>query len=102
MSTLHLVAASPAAGSALTDALRTAAPGDAVLLLQDGVYAAAEGAAWNALLAAASMRQVQLHVLRDDAQARGLGTRLHTLVTTVDDDGFVALTERHARVVSWW
>lgn len=102
MGTLHLVPASPATGSALADALRAAASGDAVLLLQDGVYAAAAGTAWALLLDTARARQVHLHALRDDTRARGIADRLQAGIVLVDDAGFVALTERHARVVSWW
>lgn len=102
MSTLHLVTVSPAAGSALADALRAAAAGDSLLMLQDGVYAAASGSAWTILLDTARERQVTVHALRDDALARGVAARLHAGVALVDDDGFVALTERHARVASWF
>lgn len=100
VNSLHLVFTSPAAGSAFADALRAAAPGDAVLLLQDGAYAAVAGAAWSDALAAAG--NVRLHALAADVAARGIVARLHPAVSTVDDDGFVALTEHHARVVSWF
>ncbi|MFZ5755652.1 MAG: sulfurtransferase complex subunit TusB [Pseudomonadota bacterium] len=96
MGTLHLVmSASP---GALTDCLRAALPGDAVLLLQDGVYAAA-----SIVPGAGGHEGVALHIHDTDARARALPaeTRLAGM-TAVDDDGFVALTENHARVVSWF
>lgn len=103
MSTLHLLFTSPNAGTALADALRVAAPGDALLLLQDGVYAAvAHAAGPSALLREAAAGGVALHVLVPDSDARGLAGRLHPGITLVDDNGFVALTERHARTLSWF
>lgn len=96
MSTLHLVFTAPTAGSALDDCLRAAQKGDAVLLLQDGVYAVAAPPTSTASQAAG----VSLNALAVDAQARGLDT--DNSVQLVDDAGFVALTEQHARVVSWF
>lgn len=100
-STLHLVFDSPA-GGALADALRAATCDDAVLLLQDGVYAVATGNAALPLLGGACERGVTLHALDTDLRARGITARLAAGVMVVDDEGFVALTERHARTVSWF
>lgn len=102
MKTLHLVSASPTAGTSFADALRAADNGDTLLLLQDGVLAAAAGAACMALLDAASARGVIFYVLLPDADARGISRRLHGACRLVDDNGFVELTERHPRIVSWF
>lgn len=102
MGNLHLVFSSPWTGSALADCLRAAADGDAVLLLQDGVYAVAPGEQARALLAQAQRQQLTLHALSPDLQARGLLIANGSPVRAVDDDGFVALTERFARTVSWF
>ena len=97
MSTLHLVFA----GTALTDCLRAAMAGDAVLLLADGVYAAAAGSHPQALRAAQE-RGIQVHVHALDRRARGLLLLPEPAPADCDDDGFVRLTEQHARVVSWY
>lgn len=103
MSTLHLVSTPPTAGTALADCLRVVASGDSLLLLQEGVYAAvAHAATPAALLREAAAAGVALNALAADVAARGLTGRLHPGIALVDDDGFVALTERHARTASWF
>ncbi|MFP5440335.1 MAG: sulfurtransferase complex subunit TusB [Gammaproteobacteria bacterium] len=102
MSSLHLVFTSPWAGNALADCLRAASAGDAVLLLQDGVYAAAGGEKARGLLAQARQQAVHVHLLSPDLAARGLQPDAGCPAQAVSDDGFVALTEQHARVVSWF
>jgi len=102
MKTLHLVSVAPTAGSALADSLRAADRGDTLLLLQDGVLAAAASAACATLLDAAIARGVLFYVLLPDADARGIAHRLHAACRLVDDNGFVELTERHPRIVSWF
>lgn len=102
MSTLHLVSTAPTAGSALADCLRVAASGDTLLLLQDGVYAAvAQAPVPSALLREAAATGVGLYALLPDIDARGLAGRLHPGFRLVDDNGFVELTERHPRTISW-
>lgn len=96
MSTLHLVFAT----NALADCLRAAVAGDAVLLLGDGVYAAAGGNGPGLRSAQESAIQVRVHAL--DRRARGLSRLPEPAPADCDDDGFVALTEQHARVVSWF
>ncbi len=103
MATLHLVSVAPTAGSAFADCLAVATPGDMVLLLQDGVYAAtAHAAASTTLLGDAAARGVLPYALLADVDARGLASRLHPGVRLVDDNGFVELTERHPRTISWF
>lgn len=102
MSSLHLVFTSPWAGTALTDCLRAASAGDAVLLLQDGVYAAAGGEKARELLAQAVRQQLPVHLLSPDLAARGLQPDAGCPAQPVSDDGFVALTEQHERIVSWF
>jgi tRNA 2-thiouridine synthesizing protein B len=71
MAALHLVFRSPAESRALEQCLMRAGEGDAVLLLEDGVYAAAEGSALGGVLRAA-VGQVAVYVLAPDLEARGL------------------------------
>ena len=85
MATLHLVNHA----RALPACLARAGTDDAVLLLEDGVYAAA----------APLPRAV--FVLEADVRARGLGTRLPAEAAVIDDAGFVDLVVAHQPVVTW-
>lgn len=101
MAALHLVSRSPAGSRALEQCLARAGEGDAVLLLEDGVYAAAEGSALGGMLRAAVGR-VAVYVLAPDLDARGLDiSGLASGVRPVDYSGFVALTTAHNPIVSW-
>lgn len=103
MGSLHLVFSAPTAGSALADCLRAATDGDTVLLLQDGVLAGvATTPVSAALLREAAANGVAFVALNADVDARGIASLLHAGIRQVDDDGFVALTERFARTLSWF
>jgi tRNA 2-thiouridine synthesizing protein B len=93
MPTLHLVNKS----AALAACLRVAAADDSVLLLEDGVYAAAAG-----LEPAASRNdECRLYALQVDVVARGLAGRLAEQIELVSDDEFVALVVAHQPIVTW-
>ena len=79
--------------------LEALAPGDALLLLGDGVYHALGGSE-----AAGRLAQVPcpVCVLEAEARAAGLLARLADAVTVIDEDGFVALTEDHPRQLAWY
>ena len=85
MSLVHLVSRA----SALDACLRYVGPDDAVLLLADGVYAAAQARASKAVVAA----------IEDDAAARGI--QLEPPVKAVGYDGFVGLVASHDASVTW-
>jgi tRNA 2-thiouridine synthesizing protein B len=87
MATLHLVNKA----SALEHCLTAAAADDAILLLEDGVYAAVSVRA----------PKRQLYALKADVTARGLRERLSKHTRLVDDAGFVGLVEAHQPVVTW-
>jgi tRNA 2-thiouridine synthesizing protein B len=87
MSILHLVNRA----SALAACLTAAADDDAILLLEDGVYAAIEGLA----------PPRRLQALRPDVAARGLGDRLAAQVELASDEDFVRLVESHQPIVTW-
>ena len=95
--TLHTLSTSPTA-TAFADCLRLIAPGDALLLLGDGVYAALAGTAPRTELDHCGAR---LYVLQEDAAAAGVLGRLDGLAT-VDMDGFVELSERFTRQLAWY
>lgn len=94
---LHTLNASPTS-AAFEQCLGAVAPGDAVLLLGNGVYAALDASDSLARLQATG---AALYVLRDDAAAAGVGERLGA-IGTVDVDGFVALSEQFPRQLAWY
>ncbi len=81
--------------------LRTLAPGDSVILLQEAVWLAlattSDAGLWSWLPNASC-----LFVLRPDLEARGLADRnLHARVQAIDDPAWVEASERHARCITW-
>ncbi|MEO8103447.1 MAG: sulfurtransferase complex subunit TusB [Betaproteobacteria bacterium] len=97
---LHIVNKSPYEKNALESCLRVAEAGSAVLLTEDGVYAAVRGgsAAEKLLKAAESLK---LYALAPDVQARGMAERMIDGVTLVDYTGFVELVTTHPVNLSW-
>ncbi|MEN3752741.1 sulfurtransferase complex subunit TusB [Mangrovibacter yixingensis] len=72
--------------------------GDALLLLQDGVYAAIEGSAAFSELRACS---ASLYVLEDDVQARGISGQISTSIGRVSYNDFVTLAVKHKNQMAW-
>jgi tRNA 2-thiouridine synthesizing protein B len=99
MAALHLVSRSPADSRSLEQCLARTGEGDAVLLLEDAVYAVA----WDSPALAEASRRVALRVLAPDLEARGLdASRLPEGVVPVDYRGFVALTVDYTPILSWF
>lgn len=94
---LHTLSTSPSS-AAFAECLRLVAPGDALLLLGDGVYAALAQTPARAQLDAAG---IELYILHPDAAAAGVLSALDG-ITEVDMDGFVALSERFPRQLAWY
>lgn len=99
MTTLHTVNKSPYQDSALASCLRFAAPGSAILLLEDAVVAAVAGSTWSQAVAGAG--EFRWFVLAADLVARGLSGKVLPGVCVVDDAGFVALVVEHDKTVAW-
>jgi tRNA 2-thiouridine synthesizing protein B len=97
---LHIVNKSHRQTSSLASCLRLAQDGHALLLIEDGVYAATQGGAATAGLAAATQR-LKVYALQPDLEARGMAGALIEGVTAVDYDGFVDLVAEHATSQSW-
>ena len=95
---LNIVNKSPFAGSAFDSALKTAE--GSILLIEDGVYAAAKGGAAEARLKAA-MGRLKFYALVQDLEARGMADRVIDGITTVDYAGFVDLVKEHKTCQSW-
>lgn len=97
---LHIVNKSPLERSTLDSCLAAAQPGAAVLLIEDGVYAATRGHAAEGKLRAASAR-LEIYVLAPDLEARGMGQSLAQGMKPVDYSGFVELVVQHKNCQSW-
>ena len=95
---LHTVNKAPWQSPALELCLRLAAPGDTVLLIEDGVLAAVTGGPWAARLADAAPRVL---VLLPDLILRGLEAHRHLALSGVDYPGFVDLCCASDNVQSW-
>jgi len=95
---LHIVNKSPLERNSLAACVRVARSG-ALLLIEDGVYAATRGNAGAALLREAV--RLKLYALAPDLQARGVAERVIDGVELVDYAGFVELVAAYPRVQSW-
>lgn len=94
---LHTLSAAPSS-AAFKDCLKVLQPGDAAVLMGDGVYAAVpDTEACGALLATGA----QLYVLDTHAQLTGV-TCTAQGIGLVDMDGLVALSERYCRQMAWY
>jgi len=97
---LHTVNKSPFDDKTLDTCLRFAKPGSAILLIEDGVYAAARDTA-VAKLVQAALQRVSIYALKPDVEARGMQNRVMDGVRLVDYGGFVDLVTEHNAVQSW-
>jgi len=97
---LHIVNKSPSQSRTLDSCLRLAQDGSAVLLIEDGVYAATKGNADAAALHAACGR-LQVYPLQPDCDARAVTAMLAEGITLVDYGGFVDLVAEHPNNQSW-
>jgi tRNA 2-thiouridine synthesizing protein B len=96
---LHTVNKSPFDATALDSCLRIALSDDTVLLIEDGVYAALANDTNRERMLRAS---ATLIALAPDVDARGIQNQLLDGIVTVDYAGFVELTTKHSKVVSWF
>ncbi len=87
MATLHIVNKA----AALEACLPLMADGDALLLIEDGVYAARRNPGVPGTF----------HALESDLQARGLVERVDASFQVVSYDGFLGLVEQHQPIVTW-
>ncbi len=101
MAILHTVNKSPYEKTSLASCVDRSVAGSAILLIEDGVYAAlAAGAA--AELVKKAMADRKVYVLEPDLKARGLADQaLIEGVESVDFDGFVDLTTQYDQVNAW-
>jgi tRNA 2-thiouridine synthesizing protein B len=97
---LHIVNKSPYERNALEACLRLARPGSALLLIEDGVYAATRGNVAEASLRDA-MARLKVYALRPDLEARGVAARVIDGIELVDYGGFVDLACGQPNCQSW-
>lgn len=93
---LHIVNKSPFNSDCLSSCLRVIKEGDALLLIEEGVYA---GSGTHLQTLAAT---IPIYALAADVAARGLNGRLVPAVQVADDGGFVDLTIAYAKSQSWY
>jgi tRNA 2-thiouridine synthesizing protein B len=98
---LHLVNKSPTDRNAFDTCFRMASPGDSILLIEDGVYAALANAEFADKITS-RLDNFSFYVLGPDVAARGLGdTPLIEDIGVVDYDGFVDLVAENDITQSW-
>ncbi len=85
-------------GFDLAGLLRAAVPGDTLLLLEDGVYAALD----DATLARFRDAGLTPKLLQADAAARGIDTKVPADVESVTYAGFVQLVCDTDKTVAWF
>jgi len=90
---LHTVNKSPFSNGALDDCLRFAKAGDSILLLEDGVYAAAAGSTQSDKMAKA-IADYAVYAISADVSARGL-KRIMDGVKVINYGDFVDLVEKN-------
>lgn len=101
MSTLHTVNKSPFTTRTLESCLNHCKDGDAVLMIEDGVYGGLAGTSVSDKVAG-RIGAVSVYVLTPDAQARGLAAdRMLKGIAGVGYDGFVDLVTGHDRTQAW-
>ena len=86
-------------GDTLRSCLRSALPDSAILLMEDGVYAALKDSPAAKLIAGAS--RLRLYALLEDCRARGIENALAAGMELVDYRGFVRLSVEAHAVQSW-
>ena len=97
MSMLHLVNKSPYERNSLSTCVGYCREGDAVLLIEDGVYAAMRGGSASTML-----KGLDVSVLGPDLAARGISEdKLLEGVKVVGYRDFVDLVEAKDKVQSW-
>ncbi len=97
---LHIVNKSPFQTHTLDSCLRLAQDGSALLLIEDGVYAATVGSAAETRMREACAR-LKVYALRPDLDARGVAAKVVEGVTLIDYAGFVDLAVQYPTSQSW-
>ncbi|MDH3514304.1 MAG: sulfurtransferase complex subunit TusB [Gammaproteobacteria bacterium] len=97
---LHTVNKSPTERNTLESCLKHLTKGSAVLLIEDGVYAALKGTTSTKLVEQA-LKNYPVFALYPDIEARGLQDRIIDGIKLVDYSGFVDLAVEYPRMQAW-
>jgi len=101
MSILHTVNKSPFEKNSLDECLTHSTDGSAILLLEDGVYAAMQGTNVEPVVKDA-MASKKVYALGPDIKLRGLSAdKVIDGIEVVDYAGFVDLSESNDKVQAW-
>ena len=97
---LHIVNKSPYERNSLESSLRFVRSGSALILIEDGVYAATCGNVAEQKLREA-MQHIAVYALKPDLEARGMAGRVIEGIELVDYGGFVELVCAQPNCQSW-
>ena len=101
MSMLHVLNKSPFHTRTLESCLAHIGDGSAILLIEDGIYAAMRGTPIEAKISGA-MGKTAVYALGPDLDARGMThDKVVSGIKIVDYAGFVDLAAKHDSVHSW-
>jgi tRNA 2-thiouridine synthesizing protein B len=81
--------------------LQSLQAGDALLLIEDGVYLAMLNSAALQVLNSQAKALSSLHVLAEDLALRGISARIAPVFSCIPYQAFVELCLQHNRVVNW-
>ncbi|UJF19199.1 sulfurtransferase complex subunit TusB [Vibrio sp. SS-MA-C1-2] len=95
---LHLIKKSPFQSQLVKQCLQYSSNQDAILLYQDGIYAGLSGSECATLLKNSNL---EIYILTPDLEARGLEDKIEQSFKRVDYKGFVGLTARFDKTVTW-
>ena len=95
MTTLHTLNKAPASQAIFEQMLNTANAGDAVLLIEDGVYYCLQSTINRRI------QDIQVYALQDDLHARGIPYE-ESDVKLASYDKFVELCTNHDKVINWY
>src|SRR5690625_7546195 len=101
MSTLHTVNKSPFSHTTWASCLCVCQPGDALLLIEDGVYAALASSPQAEQLQQAHKAGVRLYALEPDLGARGLSGQHVAAIELVDYNCLVRTRPKTHSTQSW-
>jgi len=101
MSTLHTINKSPFDRNSFASCMRVISDGDAILFIEDGIYAATAGTSFSDAVKAATNSHT-VYVLGPDLSARGMSNDgVVEGINVVDYEGFVDLVVEHDKTNSW-
>ena len=96
---LHIVSVSPFNSNALEQCLKLIDDSDALLLIENGVYA---GIATSPQARTLERAGFPVYILAADANARGIGESLMNTAQMIDHEQWVKLTIEYPRSLSWY